>query len=218
MFFRFQCKRDFDYVDVNGPWHFNKHMLVLRSLERDDSITISSLCETSFWIRMYNVPMHQRTVPVVSLLGAKVGVVQQVEEEQLWNRCIRIRVKLRVDKPLQRGLFLNDSAGRRTWVYFRYERLPEFCYWCGYIGHSEKDCSGWDGEGEVVQWPYDPLLRASPSRARKLCYGTQFSHSAAASGSAASGSDSYVPSAARRSLFLDKQVGNPVILGMGSAE
>lgn len=27
--FRFQCKRDFEYVDGNGPWHFNKHMLIL---------------------------------------------------------------------------------------------------------------------------------------------------------------------------------------------
>lgn len=28
---------------------------------------------------------------------------------------------------------------------------------------------------EVVQWPYDSLLRASPSRARRLCSCTQFS-------------------------------------------
>lgn len=46
--FRFQCKRDFEYVDGNGPWHFNKHMLILWALEMDDSSTVASLCETNF--------------------------------------------------------------------------------------------------------------------------------------------------------------------------
>lgn len=49
-----------------------------------------------------------------------------MEDESLWNRCIRFRVKIRLDKPLQLGLFVKDSYSRRSWVYFRYEKLPEF--------------------------------------------------------------------------------------------
>lgn len=95
-----------------------------------------------------------------------------MEDESLWNRCILFRAKIRVDKPLQWGLFVNDGEGRRSWVYFRYEKLPEFCYWCGHIGHFENDCSGRDGEEEVVKWPYDPLLKAFPSWTRRMCSGT----------------------------------------------
>lgn len=73
--FRFQCKRDFKYVDGNGLWHFNKHMLMLWALESDDSITVDSLYETSFWIRMYNLHVNKWTVEVVNLIGAKMGTV-----------------------------------------------------------------------------------------------------------------------------------------------
>lgn len=48
--FRFHCRQDFEYVDDNSPWHFNKHLLLLRPLGRDDSITAASLCEANFWI------------------------------------------------------------------------------------------------------------------------------------------------------------------------
>ena len=32
------------------------------------------------------------------------------------------------------------EAGAKGWVAFRYERLRNFCYWCGYLDHRDKDC------------------------------------------------------------------------------
>lgn len=128
-----------------------------------------------------------------------------MEDERLWDKCIRFRVTIRVDKPLQRGLFVSTEAGSRSWVYFRYEKLPEFCYWCGFLGHSEKDCSERDGVGEVAHWPYDPLLRASPARTRRLCSGTQFRSTASSSQNSPMGSTSSGPSGVRRGLFLESQ-------------
>lgn len=33
--------------------------------------------------------------------------------------------------------------GKEGWVVFRYEKLPNFCYWCGLMNHDEKDCDCW---------------------------------------------------------------------------
>lgn len=51
-------------------------MLILWALESDDSITVDSLDETSFWIRTYNFLVNKWTVEVVNLIGAKMRTVQ----------------------------------------------------------------------------------------------------------------------------------------------
>lgn len=72
------------------------------------------------------------------------------------NECdggsfIRIRVALNISLPLCRGrlitLFDNDEA---QWVSFKYERLPNVCYWCECLTHLDKDCDKWiESEGSL---------------------------------------------------------------------
>ena len=38
-------------------------------------------------------------------------------------------------------LFFED--GKEGWVAFKYEKLPNFCYWCGLVSHDDKDCECW---------------------------------------------------------------------------
>uniref|UniRef100_A0A803Q5F6 CCHC-type domain-containing protein n=1 Tax=Cannabis sativa TaxID=3483 RepID=A0A803Q5F6_CANSA len=39
------------------------------------------------------------------------------------------------------GVSLPELGQKKIWSYFKYERLPIFCYKCGVIGHLEDDCS-----------------------------------------------------------------------------
>ena len=70
-----------------------------------------------------------------------MGKVEQVE----WKRrkddinfFMRVRVALPISKPLRRGGFIAGSDGERSWVSFRYKRLPMFCHYCGILGHNLK--------------------------------------------------------------------------------
>ena len=53
------------------------------------------------------------------------------------------------------------------WVFFKYERLPNFCYICGKLGHGRKECkeSGLPngGKGEVA-YQYGAWLRGKPGK------------------------------------------------------
>ena len=55
--------------------------------------------------------------------------------------------------PLKRCTMVVNGKGEKVWVYFRYEKLLNFCYWCGTIGHVEDDCDAKPEEIETNEWP-----------------------------------------------------------------
>ena len=63
-------------------------------------------------------------------------------------KFLRIRVEVPINKPLCRGGYVKNEEGGRYWVDFRYERLPNFCYIYGLLGHDEKHCQA----SPMEQW------------------------------------------------------------------
>ena len=60
--------------------------------------------------------------------------------EYIGGTCLRVRVHLDVNKRLVRGKKITVEGGEGKWVNFKYERLPNFCYRCGLLNHTFKDC------------------------------------------------------------------------------
>lgn len=48
---------------------------------------------------------------------------------------LRVRIIVNTRNPLITGCWLLRKDDKDTWVEFRYERLQDFCYRCGRIGH-----------------------------------------------------------------------------------
>ena len=87
----------------------------------------------------------------------------ETDEEVGGGRMMRVRVQVDISKPLCRGRKLGLANGEEKWVSFRYERLPNFCYWCGLLTHGEKDCEVWLENQETLSREargYGPWLRA----------------------------------------------------------
>ncbi|KAL0292084.1 UNVERIFIED_CONTAM: hypothetical protein Scaly_2605700 [Sesamum calycinum] len=76
---------------------------------------------------------------------------------------MRLRVAIDVTKPLPRVLKIRTVLGDEHTVTFTYERLPNFCYLCGKLGHISKWCDS-RFQSEFVDpgenSPYGPWLRA----------------------------------------------------------
>lgn len=51
-----------------------------------------------------------------------------------WGRFLRIRVEVDMTRALLRGTFLTMDV-KKSWLYFKYERLPSMCFKCGIIKH-----------------------------------------------------------------------------------
>ena len=70
-----------------------------------------------------------------------------------------------ISLPLCCGRVVSMKNGKKSWVTFKYESLPNICYWCGKMDHLDRDCEIWlDSKGSLAetQKQFGPLLRAPP--------------------------------------------------------
>ncbi|XP_050232990.1 uncharacterized protein LOC126681492 [Mercurialis annua] len=139
----FFSKLDKNRILHDGPWNFDKQLILFEL----------------FWVRIYNLPMNCRGRATVSKIGSKLGKIVEVDGNSgECNRYGRVRVNLDVSKSMIRGTKVINPLGEQCWIPFKYERLQNFCYWCGMLDHLVADCEEKPEETEVSDWPYGPGL------------------------------------------------------------
>ena len=159
--FRFEKASDKDRVWDSGPWTFDKSTLVLC----DPAIEKPSGDEfryVEFWVQLHGIPFKYRSVRMGELIGGKIGKVVKVEKNREGRVCgefIRARIAIDIGKPLMKGVFIKLGAEEgKSWVAFRFEKLGDFCFACGRLGHGESECPdkdatpSRDGKGEFGGW------------------------------------------------------------------
>ncbi|XP_021721237.1 uncharacterized protein LOC110688781 [Chenopodium quinoa] len=161
--FQFFHWRDKQKVLDGRAWCFDNLLLVLKEVEGDKQPERIALYHSPFWVRIKHLPFNCRSDSDVRELVSNLGEVLEIEEDLLGlDRYRRVRVLINIAKPLRQFQRIRDKGGKEICVEFAYERLPYFCFACGVIGHSEKDCElvseetkkqklGWGGEGEVME-------------------------------------------------------------------
>ena len=85
----------------------------------------------------------------------------------LWKPFVRIRVTINVHKPLKRRMKIKREGGEWSWLNFKYERLGTFCFVCGTLGHTERDCDIiYVNPEKEIERAYDTWLRAPNQNSR----------------------------------------------------
>ncbi|KAL7186742.1 hypothetical protein ACSBR2_028466 [Camellia fascicularis] len=106
------------------------------------------------------------------IIGSRVGRLIKVEAHcdglLLYRNFLRIRVDVDVTKPLPRGFILNRGENAQMtsvdpWISFKYEKLSDFCYDCGRIGHDRNVCKFVSRE-EGQKSGYGPDLQTGTAR------------------------------------------------------
>ena len=75
-------------------------------------------------------------------MGESIGAVFYPKDPSEMKGCnfMRVRVAVDISKPLCRGRHVMGNQGSDEWIAFKYEHLPNLCYWCGLMSHDDKDC------------------------------------------------------------------------------
>ncbi|KAF5956818.1 hypothetical protein HYC85_004043 [Camellia sinensis] len=89
------------------------------------------------------------------ILGNRIGRLVRVEAHTEGL----IRVEIDTQQPLPRGLWLHRGQGQsNSWLTFKYEKLSDFCYDCGRLGHENHTCKFVSKE-QGASFGYGPGLR-----------------------------------------------------------
>lgn len=130
-------------VMSEGPWTFDRSLVVLNSPKDFESISKLVFSEISIWIQVHNVPFKCLTRAMAQIVGESIGCVEDIDcdDSDAWTGpFLRIRVTIEVEKPLLRGIKLRASDESAVWCPIMYEKLPDFCHNCGVLGHSHREC------------------------------------------------------------------------------
>ncbi|XBH87555.1 hypothetical protein VPH35_074981 [Triticum aestivum] len=164
-----------------GPWWFDKELLVMEEYDPEKTVEEYDFNLIPIWIRVFGLPLGSMNRGMGELIGSDFHEVLDVDvghDGRAVGKFLRIKVKLDINEPLMRGFTLdrnteygtkavevieNEEEKRKkkkklVWCRFEYEHMPDFCYTCGIICHSENECSSKPVKGEAPQ--FGPWMRA----------------------------------------------------------
>ena len=150
--FIFDNKLEVDRVLASQPWSFDKFLVAIQWYEKSTPARDLVFDIVTFWVQVYDIPFRFANKVVAEGLCSGIGEVCPSDFSVMeGGDFMRVRVILDITKPLSRGCKITLNDGSVCWVSFKYERLPNICYWCGCITHSDKDCDLWiDSEGTLL--------------------------------------------------------------------
>ncbi|XP_030936437.1 uncharacterized protein LOC115961633 [Quercus lobata] len=164
--FKFQSEYDLERILRGGPWTFDNQLLMLTRWKSGMSANNVVLEHASLWVQIWGVPFNMMSPSVAREVGNKMGTVEDVERRRRMdeqNFFLRVWVALPISKPLRRGGFLQGSYGKRHWVTYKYERMPLFCHYCGFLGHDIHHCPAHFSASKMeksIDYQYGDWLKA----------------------------------------------------------
>lgn len=96
-----------------------------------------------FWIQIHKFPIELLSNQNARLIGSRIRDLVKIEdpfEDEIGRGFLRIRVILDIKKPILSRFWIPRADGSRSKAFLKYEKLQDFCFGCGKLGHSLKSC------------------------------------------------------------------------------
>nr|XP_040256562.1 uncharacterized protein LOC120974198 [Aegilops tauschii subsp. strangulata] len=140
---QFMCLGDWNRVMNGGPWLFRNAASPMEEYDGLTNVDEYKLDRIPAWARIIGIPEGlMKKKEIAEKIARKVGIspVKVIVNEGRINptNFLRARVHLKLDAPLVRFVPLTLKESKRCPV--DYDKLPDFCDFCGLMGHVVIEC------------------------------------------------------------------------------
>ena len=149
--------------------------MILRKGEKGVPIGDMDFSSTAIWIQAHNLPtdyMHKENAHRIGIRVGKVIEVDLTEDGEVKRgKSMYIKVEMDIGNPLKCGFFMPRQHMEDLWIQIWYERLFDFCFRYGKLGHSRLDCPNKQPASHIKQSKdphknYGPWLLANVAERR----------------------------------------------------
>lgn len=91
----FDEEYDLDHILMRGPWSFEKYLLGLYKLEKNEAVKHARFDRASFWVQMHDLLIQHMNRENTEAIGNSVGLVEQVDTSPTGDyrgRYLRVRI------------------------------------------------------------------------------------------------------------------------------
>ncbi|RLN03025.1 hypothetical protein C2845_PM13G05710 [Panicum miliaceum] len=159
----FSEEGDQRHAIVGGPWNYKGDAFLVEGLAEDADPSSALFTHVPMWMQFRKIPFYLLTKKLAFDLGECIGKTMRVDNEAwglISEKFVRTRVQLPLYRALRKEILLADEiTGEEVAVQLRYERVPNFCLFCGFIGHMEARCDVPKAERRIE---YNQNLRVLP--------------------------------------------------------
>ncbi|CAL1413661.1 unnamed protein product [Linum trigynum] len=134
----FSNEHDYLHALTGGPWVILDHYLVVHQWSPAFRTSDKPHRSVVAWVQLPELPIHFYHREVLFTMGNLLDRTVKLDyhtEKLERGKFARITVELDMTKPLKSRIHLDGF-----WQQVVYENIPEICFECGRIGHSETSC------------------------------------------------------------------------------